>query len=148
MTRPISASAVAAIEAAMACLAATPDAGQPLTVARLASEAGPSRATLYRAPDLLRRFREAATVPRQAAPSPGEPDRVLQLEAEVAVLRGRETDELRALRAANRHMAQHVQALSLLVLDQERQIARFQAEPSASGSRRPALVLLTGEPPL
>jgi hypothetical protein len=47
-------------------------------------------------------------------------------------LRGRETDEMRELRAANRNMAQHIQALSLLVREQEQQIAKLQLELSGS----------------
>jgi hypothetical protein len=47
-------------------------------------------------------------------------------------LRGRENDELRDLRSANRNMAQHIQALSLLVREQEQQIAKLQREPSES----------------
>jgi hypothetical protein len=46
---------------------------------------------------------------------PSSTDRVHQLEAEIAALCGRETEELRALRSSNRNMAQHIQALSLLV---------------------------------
>ena len=55
------------------------------------------------------------------------PNRVNELEAEIAALRGRESDELRDLRGANRNMAQHIQALSLLAREQEQQITRLQA---------------------
>ncbi|MCZ8546391.1 hypothetical protein OOJ09_19560 [Mesorhizobium qingshengii] len=54
--------------------------------------------------------------PRTAA------DRIRELEALVLALKGRESDELRELRAANRHMAQHIQVLSLLVQDQQRRL--------------------------
>jgi hypothetical protein len=121
MTRPISADAVAAIEAAMARLLRDA-AREELTVSRLAAEAGLSRATVYRAPQLLARFREAAATRQPARMQPAAMDRVRQLEAEIATLRGRETDELRALRTANNRMAQHIQALSLLVGELERRI--------------------------
>ncbi|RUV32466.1 hypothetical protein [Mesorhizobium sp. M5C.F.Ca.IN.020.32.2.1] len=128
MTRSISADAVAAVEAAMARLLRETATGEELTVSRLAAEAGLSRATLYRAPELLARFREAAAT-RQPTRTPSAPvDRIRQLEAEIAALRGRETDELRALRTANTRMAQHIQALSLLVGELERRIAQLQAE--------------------
>lgn len=123
MTRPISADAVATIQAAMARLLRDTAEGEELTVSRLAMEAGLSRATLYRAPELLGRFREAAVTRRPIKTPSTAADRIRQLEAEIAALRGRETDELRALRTANKRMAQHIQALSLLVEDQQRQLA-------------------------
>ncbi len=122
MTRPISTDAVAAIEAAMARLLRDTTAGEELTVSRLAAEAGLSRATLYRAPKLLVQFRDAAATRQPARMQPAATDRERQLEAEIVALRGRETDELRALRAANKHMAQHIQALSLLVGELERRM--------------------------
>jgi len=48
------------------------------------------------------------------------------------MLRGREADEMRELRAAKRNMAQHIQTLSLLIREQEQQIARPQLEHSGS----------------
>lgn len=135
MTRPISATAISAIEAAMVRLLAS-QTEEALSIARLADEAGLSRATLYRAPELLARFRDAASARPQAASVTAPADRTRQLENEIASLRGRETDELRALRTANRHMAQRIQALSLLVGEQERKITRLQAEPSPPGSVR------------
>ncbi|MCR5857375.1 hypothetical protein [Mesorhizobium sp. J428] len=93
--KPISSIAVQAIEEALARLAVHPGSGK-LTATRLAAEAGVSRATLYRAPELLWRFREPNAVDRE------EPltatDRIRELEALVAVLRGCESDELRELR--------------------------------------------------
>jgi uncharacterized protein involved in exopolysaccharide biosynthesis len=77
--------------------------------------------------------------------APSGADRVRRLEAEIAALRGRETEELRALRSSNRNMAQHIQALSLLVREQEQRIARLQAEPSESG-RAATLVALAAAP--
>src|SRR5260370_37336100 len=72
------------------------------------------------------RFRTAiASHPREVKNPASSADRVRQLEAEIAALRGRETEELRALRSSNRNMAQHVQALSLLVRQQEQRIACF-----------------------
>jgi hypothetical protein len=134
MTKPISAAAVSSIEAAISRLMGSGDVQATITVARLASEAGLSRATLYRAPELLVRFRTAiASHPREAKSPASSADRVRQLEAEIAALRGRETEELRALRSSNRNMAQHIQAFSLLVRQQEQRIARLQAEPSESG---------------
>lgn len=122
MTRSISADAVAAIEAAMARLLSDVTTGEQLTVSRLATEAGLSRATLYRAPKLLARFREVAAPRQPAGTQSAATDRLRQLEAEIAALRGRETDELRALRTANKRMAQHIQALSLLVGELEQRM--------------------------
>ena len=82
---------------------------------------------------------------REGNSPPSGVNRVHQLEAEIAALRGRETDELRALRSSNRNMAQHIQALSLFVREQEKRIARLQAEPSESG-RRATLVALAAPP--
>lgn len=133
MTKPISAAAHAAIEAAMARLLATADDRATLTIARLASEAGLSRATLYRAPELLGRFQAALKqCNADRATALAVPDRIDELEAEIAMLRGRETAEMRELRSANRNMAQHIQALSLLVREQEQQIAKLQLELSGS----------------
>jgi predicted RNase H-like nuclease (RuvC/YqgF family) len=130
MTKLISAAAVSSIEAAISRLMGSGDIQATFTVARLASEAGLSRATLYRAPELLERFRTAiASHEREVKSAPSGAGRVRQLEAEIAALRGRETEELRALRSSNRNMAQHIQALSLLVREQEQRIARLQAEP-------------------
>lgn len=122
MTRPISADALAAIEAAMARLLRDAATEEALTVSRLAVKAGLSRATLYRAPELLARFRGAAATREPVRTQPATTDRIRQLEVEIAALRGRETDELRALRTANQRMAQHIQALSLLVDELERRM--------------------------
>jgi DNA-binding MurR/RpiR family transcriptional regulator len=133
MTKPISAAAYAGIKAAMARLLAGIDERATLTIARLASEAGLSRATLYRAPELLDRFRAALEQrDRDNTTVLPKPDRIGELEAEIATLRGRESDEMRELRAANRNMAQHIQALSLLVREHERRIAKLQLELSES----------------
>jgi hypothetical protein len=133
MTKLISAAAYAAIEVAMARLLAIVDDRATLTVARLASEARLSRATLYRAPELLDRFR-AALEQRNRDNTTALPslERIGKLEAEIATSRGRESDELRDLRAANHNMAQHIQALSLLVREQEQKIAELQLELSQS----------------
>jgi hypothetical protein len=143
MTKPISAAAHAAIEAAMARLLAKLDDQATLTIASLASEAGLSRATLYRAPALLDRFR--ASLERHNGNNTtalSNTDRIGELEAEITALRGRETDELRDLRAANRNMAQHIQALSLLVREQERRIAKLHLELSESARVVPMLGLV------
>ena len=133
MTKPISAAACAAVKTAMARLLASSDDQATLTIAGLASEAGLSRATLYRAPELLDRFR-AALEQRNRDNTTALPslDRIGEPEAEIATSRGRESDEIRDLRAANRNMAQHIQALSLLVRDREQQIAKLQLELSQS----------------
>jgi DNA-binding MurR/RpiR family transcriptional regulator len=133
MTKPITAAAHAAIEAAMARLLARIDERATPTIARLASEAGLSRATLYRVPELLDRFRAALNQRnRDNTTALPNPDRIGELEAEFATLRSRESDEMRDLRVANRNMAQHIQALSLLVREQERRIAKLQLELSES----------------
>jgi hypothetical protein len=133
MTKPISAAAHAVIEAAMARLLATADDRATLTIARLASEAGVSRATVYRAPELLDKFRAALEQhDGDNTIALSHTDRIGELEAEIATLRGRESDEMRDLRAANRNMAQHIQALSLLVGEQEQRIAKLQLELSES----------------
>jgi hypothetical protein len=133
MTKPISTDAYAAIESAMAQLLASSDDRATLTIARLASEARLSRATLYRAPELLDRFR-AALEQRNRDNTTALPglDRMGELETEIATSRGRESDEIRDLRAANRNMAQHIQALSLLVHEQGQRIAKLQLELSES----------------
>ena len=82
---------------------------------------------------------------REVKRPPSGADRVHQLEAEIAALRGRETEELRTLRSSNRNMAQQIQALSLLVREQKQRIARLQAEPSESG-RVATLVALAATP--
>ena len=130
----------------MARLLAEPIASKELTAASLAAEAGLSRATLYRAPELLARFRQAASVRPRATSATVPVDRAHELEAEIASLRGRETDELRRLRTANRHMAQRIQALSLLVGEQERKIAQLQAVPSLPGSARVVPFVAPGDP--
>ena len=133
MTKPISGAAYAAIEAAIARLLSTVDDRATLTIARLASDAGVSRATLYRAPELLDRFRAALEQRnRDDETALPNPDRLNQLEAEIATLRGRESDEMRDLRLTNRSLAQHIQALSLLVREQQQQIAKLQLELSES----------------
>ena len=133
MTKPISTDAYAAIEAAMARLLASSDDRATLTIARLASEARLSRATLYRAPELLDRFR-AALEQRNRDNTTALPslDRIGEPEAGIATSRGRESDEIRDLRAANHNMAQHIQALSMLVHEQGQRIARLQLELSES----------------
>ena len=133
MTKPISTDAYAAIETAMARLLASSDDRGTLTIARLASEARLSRATLYRAPELLDRFRAALEQYNRNSTTalPGL-DRMGELEVEIATSRSRESDEIRDLRAANRNMAQHIQALSLLVHEQGQRIAKLQLELSES----------------
>jgi hypothetical protein len=141
MTKPISAAAYAAIEAAIVRLLTKRDDRETLTIARLALEAGLSRATLYRVPEVLDRFRAALEQRnRDDETALPNPDRLNQLEAEIATLRGRESDEMRDLRLTNRNLAQHIQALSLLVREQQQQIAKLQLELSVS----PRVVPLVG----
>jgi hypothetical protein len=83
---------------------------------------------------------------RQMKSPPSSTDRVHQFEAEIAALRGRETEELRALRTANRQMAQRIQALSLLVGEQEGKIAWLQAEPPSPGLGRVVPFVAPGGP--
>ena len=142
MTKPISAAAYAAIAAAMARLLARIDGPATLPVACLASEAGVSRATLYRAPELLDRFRAALEQRnRDNTNEPASPDYIGEFETEIATLRDRESDEMRDLRVVNRNMAQHIQALSLLVCEQEQQIAKLQLELSESARVVPLIGL-------
>jgi hypothetical protein len=142
MTKPISATAHAAIEAAMVRLLAKIDDRATLTIARVASEAGLSRATLYRAPGLLDKFRAALEQHNgDNTIALSNTDRIGELEAEIATLRGRESDEMRELRAANRNMAQHIQALSLLVREQEQRTAKLQLELSESARVMPLVGL-------
>jgi hypothetical protein len=142
MTKPISATAHAAIEAAMVRLLAKIDDRATLTIARVASEAGLSRATLYRAPELLDKFRAALEQHNgDNTIALSSTDRIGELEAEIATLRGRESDEMRELRAANRNMAQHIQALSLLVREQEQRTAKLQLELSESARVMPLVGL-------
>lgn len=53
MTKPISAVAVSSVEGAISRLMACDDGQTRFTIARPASEDGLSRATLYRAPELI-----------------------------------------------------------------------------------------------
>jgi len=110
MTKPSGAAAYAAIEAAMGRLLARIDGPATLTIARLASEAGVSRATLYRAPELLDRFRAALEQRNPDNRTAPNSDRIGELGAEIATSRGRESDEIRDLRRSAVTMA-----LSLLV---------------------------------
>jgi len=110
MKKPIGVAAYAAIEAAMARLLARIDGPATLTMARLASEAGVSRATLYRAPELLDRFRAALEQRNPDNRTAPNSDRIGELGAEIATSRGRESDEIRDLRRSAVTMA-----LSLLV---------------------------------
>lgn len=137
--KPISNVSAQAIEKAIARLMENPGSGK-LSATRLAAEAGVSRATLYRAPELLLRLRDLNAADRKE-PLP-RTDRVHELEALVARMKGQESDELRSLRSANRNMAQHIQALSLLVRDLNRRIGQLQEEASPSG--RPRVVPLAG----
>jgi len=88
MTKPISTDAYAAMEAAMARLLASSDDRATLTIARLASEARLSRATFYRAPELLDRFRAALEQRnRDNTTALLNLDRIGELEAEIATPR-------------------------------------------------------------
>lgn len=82
---------------------------------------------------MLDRFRAAPKQRNRDTPTAlPNPDRIGELKAEIAISRGRESDEIRGLQAANCNMAQHIQALSLLVREQEQQIVKLQLELSQS----------------
>lgn len=103
-----------------------------LTIANLAAEAGVSRATVYRAPNLARSFQATATSRnRRSQAKPAR--RIAALEAELAAAHAREAEELRDLRALNNILAQQVQALTLKTIEQQRHIAGLQSELSRTG---------------
>lgn len=107
-----------AIEDALARLAADPR-GRKLSATRLAAEAGVSRSTIYRSPELLRRLRNL------------DEDRMHEMETQVAALKDRISNELRKLWTENRHMAQRIQTLSQHVQDLQRTITRLRAAAEA-----------------
>jgi hypothetical protein len=144
MTKSISAAAASSIEAAISRLMGSGDVQTTFTIARLASEAGLARHSTGRrncsgdSGPPWRRMSERRRVRRQARiASTSSKPRLPPCAAE--------TEELRALRLSNRNMAQHIQALSLLVRQQEQRIARLQAEPSEPG-RAVTLVALAAAP--
>jgi hypothetical protein len=97
-----------------------------LTVAGMAIEADISRATANRATAILDEFRMAVANREGKRFSP----RVLkgqigELKAKVIALKRRETDEIRQLRASAHTLAQHVQALTLHIAEQNRVIAEL-----------------------
>ena len=95
--------------------------GDRLTVARLAREAGVSRATAYRATDIIRMFRaELRTRNGSGA-------------AEAAARKTSERSEVRELRATVHAMAQRIQVLTLLAAEQECKIAALHDELSRRG---------------
>lgn len=101
-----------------------------LTIANLAREAGVSRATAYRATDIIDRFRA------RLGQDGGEDlpatlrGRIRDLTAQVAGLRRHEHQEVASLRATVSTLAQHVQALTL-----ENQALRDTLERDASVTR-------------
>jgi hypothetical protein len=102
-----------------------------LTVANLAREAGVSRATVYRAQELVAAFRCSARLHR-ASRSPryrSARDHIEALEAEIAVLKKVERQAISALRSQIDAMAQHIQALSLLTNEQRRRLAGYEEAP-------------------
>jgi hypothetical protein len=98
-----------------------------LTVANLAREAGVSRATVYRAGAIVTEFRSMASERRGRAPPRYQSlrDHITALQEQVATLKRGERKELLDLRLTVEAMAQHIQALSLLTMEQRRQIATF-----------------------
>jgi hypothetical protein len=108
-----------------------------LTVSNLAREAGISRATTYRAKTFVAQFQTLVAQHRQDVRHPqGSPrEQIAALEAEIARLSRAERDEIRALRARVQVFAQHIQALTLLTLEQDRQIAALHAERTRSSAR-------------
>lgn len=108
--------------AAQRLLAVQPGAdGARLTVARLAKEAGVSRATAYRAADIIRMFR-AELRSRNGTGA-----------AAAASKKTSAYGEIRELRATAHAMAQRIQVLTLLAAEQERKIAALHDELSRRG---------------
>ena len=127
MTKPISAAAASSIEAAISRLMGSGDVQATFTIARLASEAG------LLARDTLQGARIARELParRRVASSRGEESTVPHRSRPPArsrdcrLARSRDRRASRPLRSSNRSMAQHIQALSLLVRQQQQRIAGF-----------------------
>ncbi|MGE0629313.1 MAG: hypothetical protein AB7O43_15935 [Hyphomicrobiaceae bacterium] len=140
----------------------SPSAQKPVPFRLPASIAKDGRAREVRIPvRLLRRFADYMAIERANALDScrhpvfepivvgNEPDRVTVAMADdagivkIAALRGRENEELRALRTANNRMAQHIQALNLLVGELERRIAQLQADSPPDSLRVVPLVVPT-----
>jgi len=103
-----------------------------LTVSNLAREAGVSRATANRAVDVLAEFRAAEARRRQSSPLVLK-ERIRALEAELRAVRGAETADLRALA---RTLAQHIQLLTLQVVERDAVIEGLREELVRSGNTR------------
>lgn len=116
MRSPISDAAANALRGAAERLLAGSDV-HGLTVTALAAEAGVSRATAYRASDIVRAFR--ARVRHRA--DDAAPDQAAN------------HSEAAELRETVRIMAQRIQILTLLAADQERTIAALHDELSRRG---------------
>jgi len=106
-----------------------------LTVANLAAEAGYSRATVYRAPNILWAF-EAATKTRGRHSQTNAAKTTEALKTKIAALQSHEREELRELRTTTHVMAQHIQALTLAITERDRQIAALHDELSRTGERK------------
>ena len=126
-----------ALRAAMTRLLA----GQPLrtdgrlTVSNLAREAGVGRASANRATGILNEFRVAIARQQHRRFGPaGSRARIRDLEAELATQRARHFEEDKALRATTHRMAQHIQALALHAVAQDREIARLRDELKRHGA--------------
>jgi DNA-binding MurR/RpiR family transcriptional regulator len=119
MTAAISNAATDALRGAAQRLLASTQAedGHHLTVTALAAEAGVSRATAYRATDIVSAFR--AQVRHRTAVS--KPDRA------------EHSSEVGELRETVHVMAQRIQVLTLLTIDQERTIAALHDELARLG---------------
>jgi len=124
MSSPISAEAERALRDAMERLLTGHArlAHGRLSVAGLAAEAQVSRATLYRAPHIVAAFQQA--IAKRGL------KRSARNGAQSTATRRDETDELRELRALTRTMAQHIQALTLLTIEQKRRIEALSASPA------------------
>lgn len=103
-----------------------------LTVSNLAREAGVSRATANRAVDVLAEFRTAEACRRQSSPLVLK-ERIRALEAELRAVRGAEMADLRALA---RTLAQHIQVLTLQVVERDAVIEGLREELVRSGNTR------------
>jgi len=135
---PISAAATAALRRAQQrLLASRPTASDGrLTVSNLAREAGVSRATAYRASAIVEEFQSLAAQHRSKAkhPTGSRRQHIAALEALIVTLRQGEREEIRTLRARTGVLAQHIQALTMLTHELDRQIAALSTPGSRANS--------------
>lgn len=105
-----------------------------LTVANLAREAGLSRATAYRCPDVIQAFqKEINDRNGRRSASTAQRSKIAALNAELATLQARAFEDRRAAETTINAMAQRIQSLTLLTREQERQIADLHDALSRDG---------------